>query len=103
MLYHFNFFHNSPSANPMIVNITASSKQLKGTVRLNCEVQGSPSPHVWWSRNVSHGSKIYFEKENKTLVIAWARVGDIGTYYCHARNNFSYVNASFELNLIRKF
>jgi hypothetical protein len=96
-------FFLSLLGNLTIVNITASSKQLKGAVRLNCEVQGSPSPHVWWSRNVSHGSQIYFENENKTLVIDYARVGDIGTYYCHARNNFTYAKSSFELNLIRKF
>ena len=91
--------------NLRIVSITANSNRLYHTIRLKCEVQGIPSPYIWWTKNGSYieSDSIDFENGNRTLVITGAEVKDIGTYYCHARNSFSYVNASFVLNLIGRF
>ena len=83
-------------AQSRITNITASSYLLFEDIYLKCEVQGHPSPDVWWTRE----SVLAFHVANRTLVIRRAKISDIGTYCCHARNNLSYVNASFQLNLI---
>ena len=86
------------------MNVTASSNTLGSDISLKCEVQGNPSPDVWWTKDGSyvHGYYIQFEDGNRTLHFRWTDIGDIGTYYCHARNNMSYVNASFALKLISK-
>ena len=87
------------------MNVTASSNKLWNPVYLKCEVQGNPSPDVWWTKGGSyvHGDYIQYHDDNRTLVIWSTKPKDNGKYYCHARNNMSYVNASFALNLIRKF
>ena len=93
-------------ANLTIVNITASSNRLRRPVYLRCEVQGSPVTEVWWTKRGSvmrDYDDIRSQYKKRTLVFDYTRITDIGTYYCHARNNFSYVNASFALNLIGEF
>jgi hypothetical protein len=57
-------------------------------------VEGNPSPHVWLTKD-----NTLLQNGSRTLVIRDANIDDEGTYYCHARNNLSYSNASFELNL----
>jgi hypothetical protein len=87
-----------------IVSVKASSNKLDSNISLKCAVQGNPSPDVWWTKDGSyvHGYYIRFHDENRTLIIGSALPRDNGTYYCHARTNMSYVNASFALNLICK-
>ena len=82
-----------------VTNITASSNLLFEDIYLKCEVQGNPLPDVWWTRE----SIPRFRVANSSLVIHRAEISDIGTYYCHARNNLHYVNVSFDLNLIGRF
>ena len=110
LVFFFQFIYNVylglfHAGNVRIVNITASSNLLYHDIYLKCEVQGSPSPDVWWTKNGSYIRSYFirFEDGNRTLVITGAEVKHIGTYYCHARNTFSYANASFVLNLIGRF
>jgi hypothetical protein len=86
------------------VDVKASSKTLFDDIYLKCVVQGNPSPNVWWTKNGSYiqGYNIEFQDNNRTLIITRAASDDVGTYYCHARNKVSYVNAPFVLNLICK-
>ncbi|CAB4019199.1 neural cell adhesion molecule L1 isoform X5, partial [Paramuricea clavata] len=87
--------------NPRIVDVTASSNTLFDDIYLKCVVQGNPSPNVWWTKNGRYiqGYNIEFQDNNRTLIITRAASDDVGTYYCHARNKVSYVNAPFVLNL----
>jgi hypothetical protein len=57
-------------------------------------VEGNPSPHVWLTKD-----NTLLQNGGGTYVIPDANIYNEGTYYCHARNNLSYSNASFELNL----
>ena len=90
---------------PKIVSLTASSNTTNGETYLKCDVLGNPFPDVWWTKDGSYlnDDNIRFENQNRTLVIIVAQPSDGGMYYCHARNELSYVNGSFQLNLICKF
>ena len=87
-----------------ILNITVTPGRLYELNYLKCEVQGDPTPDVWWTNAdgsyILNGSGIWFQDNNRTFIIGSGEPRHVQTYYCHARNNLYYVNASYALKLI---
>ncbi|KAM6963199.1 vascular endothelial growth factor receptor 2 [Aplochiton taeniatus] len=74
----------------ILTNLTDQTVNVSATTILTCEVTGTPSPNVLWTKNnrtVVEGSGVILSRLNQTLTIQRVKMEDSGLYTCIACNS----------------
>ena len=91
------YFNKAPNNKPI-------QRDVGETLRLRCNVDGKPKPHVTWYKNGLSVDHISFpdgsQKTGPTLIIRNTRLHDSGIYKCVAMNNLGEINANFTVDII---
>ncbi|XP_055601932.1 peroxidasin isoform X2 [Uranotaenia lowii] len=72
-------------------------------VRLECEADGNPLPHLWWKRNgqpLAETNRIYLSDDDVELTIEHAKESDAGSYVCVAENELGTVEAAAQVTVV---
>ncbi|CAG0912271.1 unnamed protein product [Notodromas monacha] len=83
------------------INAQRNKFAFRGQIDLPCEVSGSPSPRIRWSKDgraIEQSSRVSIQS-NHTLHIATAEFSDSGNYRCTAQNQFESAFADVDITI----
>lgn len=90
------FVLGAPKINSVSEALTVN---IKTTVKIYCNVTGSPKPQVTWFKKHSNQMPGYFYIKDGYLMIPIVESGDGGIYICHAENTEGIAEAQIELKV----